>query len=698
MRKEEAFENRPAVKSSGGSHSRGSVYPRLALTGVLKNGRIYGPYLLTCIGMVMMYYILLFLMGSERVAAMKGGDTLQMMLSFGSGVFRVFIVIFLFYTNSFLIKNRKREFGLYNILGMGKWNLARILVWESLFMTVISLAGGLLCGILFSKFAELCMAHILDGQVSMSFSIEPGPIKNTLILFICVFAVILLNALFQVGKSKPIDLINSEAAGEKPPKANWVLAVLGVLILGGAYYIAVTIEDPMSAFMIFFVAVGMVIVATYLLFIAGSVVLCRVLQKNKRYYYKASHFISVSSMMYRMKRNGSGLASICILATMVLVMLSSTTCMYFGNEDRLITRYPQQIGLYCYISGDDAGDGNYIRQIEGAVDEALQSQGQEIQKELGYSYFGLGVLLQEKTAVMDEEKINSLMDYSDVRDLYFVSLEDYNRMTGEEEVLEADEVLMCTPRHSYGYDTITLGDCGTWKIKEQVKKFVDNGEAFASIIDPVYLVVQDIGETMELVRTQLESQGSGLPSLIYYYGLDIAGDEDAQQALAQDIRLRLDVLAQKDENFPSVRQNCRAAEKADFYALYSGLFVLGILLGIVFLAATVLIMYYKQVTEGYEDQAKFDIMQRVGMTKKEIRSSIRSQMLTVFLAPPLLAGVHTAFAFPIVRKLLLIFGVINTKLLIITNVICFLVFVLFYTIVYSITSRAYYRIVSGPRE
>lgn len=696
---EKKMVNGTALVADSRKQRGGRIYPRLALSGIVKNRRTYGPYLLSCIGMVMMYYILWFLMESDRVANMKGGNTLQNMLSLGSGVFRIFVVIFLFYTNSFLIKNRKREFGLYNILGMGKGNLARVLIWESLMMAVASLAGGLLCGILFSKFAELCMARILDGEISMSFSIEFSPIRSTLLLFVCVFALILLNALFQVGKSKPIDLMNSEAAGEKPPKANWLLAVLGVVILGSAYYIAVTIEDPMSAFLLFFVAVGMVILATYLLFIAGSVVLCRILQKNKRYYYKANHFVSVSSMMYRMKRNGAGLASICILGTMVLVMLSSTTCMYFGNEDRLGTRYPQQIGLYCYTSDEDyLHDENYIERIKGEVDQALQDRDMEKQQELDYGYFCISVLLQENQCFLDEEKINGLLDYSDVRDVYFVSLEDYNRITEDKETLGPGEVLLYTPRSGYAYDTITVDGCETWSVKKQVKKFVDNGDAMASIISPLYLVVPDIRGTIQSIRTKLESQGDGLPSEIYYYGLDITGDEEAQQILAQDISSRLDVLAGENEDFASISRYCRAAEKADFYALYSGLFVLGILLGIVFLAATVLIMYYKQVTEGYEDQSKFDIMQRVGMTKKEIRSSIHSQMFTVFLAPLLLAGIHTAFAFPIVQKLLLIFGVINTKLLIWTSIVCFLVFALFYFIVYSITSRSYYRIVSGRQE
>ena len=298
------------------------MYFRLAWTGIRKNKKLYTPYILTCIGMVMMSYIVSFLAGSDVLRSMRGGDVMQSMLGFGFGVIGVFSVIFLFYTNSFLIRRRKREFGLYNILGMGKGNLARVLIWESLIIAVIALAVGLAAGILLSKFAELGMINVLNGEITFSLTIAPQSILQTLALFGIVFALILLNALRQIHLTNPIELLRSENAGEKPPKANWFFALAGAVILGIAYYMAVSIEDPISALIWFFVAVTMVIVATYLLFIAGSVAVCRLLQKKKSYYYKTNHFVSVSSMVYRMKRNGAGLASICILCTMVLVMVS----------------------------------------------------------------------------------------------------------------------------------------------------------------------------------------------------------------------------------------------------------------------------------------------------------------------------------------------------------------------------------------
>ena len=281
-------------------------YSKLAWNGIRKNKKFYTPYILTCIGMIMMYYIVSFLSVSPQVTNMSGGDTIQVMLSLGCGVISVFSILFLFYTNSFLMRRRKKEFGLYNILGMGKGNLARILLWETLIVTVLSLGIGLLCGIILSKVAELGMLNILSLEVSFAFQIEIQAVYQTIVLFLVIFALILLNSLRQIHLTNPIELLHSETVGEKPPKANWVLAVLGLFLLGGAYWLAVSIQDPLSAFIWFFVAVIMVIIGTYFLFIAGSVSFCRLLQKNKRYYYKTHHFISVSSMVYRMKRNGAG--------------------------------------------------------------------------------------------------------------------------------------------------------------------------------------------------------------------------------------------------------------------------------------------------------------------------------------------------------------------------------------------------------
>lgn len=676
---------------------RGNIYSRLAITGIMKNYRTYVPYLLTCIGMVMMYYIFHFLTESERVAAMEGGDTLQMMLPLGSNVFAVFAVIFLFYTNSFLIRNRKREFGLYNILGMGKRNLARILLWENGIVAAVSLAAGIFCGILFSKLAELCMARILHGAVSMEFTVETGSVFGTLKLFLFIYLLILLNALLQMGKAKPVDLLHSSAAGEKPPKANWLFALAGFALLAAAYYIAVTIQDPMSAFLLFFVAVGMVVVATYLIFIAGSVALCRMLQKNKKYYYKPNHFVSVSSMMYRMKRNGAGLASICVLSTMVLVMLSAATCLYFGNEARLADRYPRQIELCTY-----SFDEKYLRQLDDAVEHVMEKSGLEQKNILNYRYLSIAGYFDKDQVLLDEERMVGsfgIMDTAKIREIYFIPVSDYNRIMGKDEALEGDEVILYTPKDdTYQYDTIMMEGCASWQVKKTVDSFPRNGEEVSTIFNSMYLFVPDETFISQINAVQKEIYGKNASSLTRYYGFDLEAGDETQKQIAAKVDGAIDALTTEDESFPVTFRYCRAKQKTDFYALYGGIFALGVLLAIVFLAATVLIMYYKQITEGLEDQSRFDIMQKVGMTDREIRSSIHSQMLTVFLLPLLLAGLHTTFAFPIVKKLLLLFGIINSRVLLYTNISCFLVFTLFYAAVYFITSRSYYRIVRGTRK
>ena len=348
-----------------------NIYPKLAWTGIKKNKRLYLPYILTCIGMVMMFYIVSFLSVNEYLGSCKGGKEIQQMLFLGCGVIGVFATIFLFYTNSFLMRRRKKEFGLYNILGMGKWNIARVLLWEGVMIAVISLAAGLFGGIVFSKVGELCMVNILEAKAVFSMSIEKSSVVATIILFSIIFALILLNGLRQLHGANPIELLHSENTGEKPPRGNWLFAFCGTVLLGGAYYLAVTIENPLEAMIIFFIAVIMVIVATYLLFVSGSITICRGLQKNKKYYYKTNHFVSVSSMVYRMKRNGAGLASICILCTMVLVMVSSTVCLYIGKEESLSSRYPKDIDITVRRGSAEKLDSENLAKRRTVINDEL---------------------------------------------------------------------------------------------------------------------------------------------------------------------------------------------------------------------------------------------------------------------------------------------------------------------------------------
>ena len=675
-------------------------YAKLAFTGIRKNIRLYVPYILTCIGMVMMFYIVAFLSYSPVLTGIPGGDTLQMILSLGTGVVGVFALIFLFYTNSFLMRRRKKEFGLYNILGMGKGNLARVLLWESLMIAAVALGGGLLAGIALSKIAELGMVNLLQGEVGFSLTLEPEAILQALLLFGVIFLLILLNTLRQIHLSNPIALLHSENVGEKPPKANWILALMGAIILAAAYYLAVTIESPVETLLWFFVAVIMVIIATYMLFVAGSVVICKVLQKKKGYYYKTSHFVSVSSMVYRMKRNGAGLASICILCTMVLVMLSSTVCLYIGTEDSIRSRYPRNINLDVTVEDLNDMDSKKMDTIRTLSEKVVSENGQSTNNILDYQvaafagYMKNGIIETDSSHLVDFQ----LDYYSDVWQVFLVPLSDYNRLMGEDETLNPDEVLIYTTKSTeYQYNTIAFGDREPLKVKKVVPTFADNGVDAMQVIPSLYIFISDFNATVEPLLSITDLRDQQLIEMHWFYGFDLSGNDAIQIAIQDQLEAAIGQTGLLTDNF---HINCEGAakERSGFYGLYGGLFFLGILLGTVFLFAAVLIMYYKQISEGYEDQSRFAIMQKVGMTKREIKKSINSQILTVFFLPLITSGVHLAFAFPMIYKLLALFSLTNLELLILVTICCYLIFALFYVLVYRITSKAYYSIVSGARE
>ena len=676
-------------------------YSKLAWTGIRKNKKLYTPYILTCTGMVMMFYIVAFLTNSDVFRSLPGGDTMQGILSLGYSVTGIFSLIFLFYTNSFLVRRRKKEFGLYNILGMGKRNLAVVMFWESLIIALISLAAGLLTGIALSKFAELGMVNILEAEAAFTFTVEPIAVLQTLGLFAVIFVLILLNTLRQIHLSKPIELLHSENTGEKPPRANWFLALAGAVVLAAAYYLAVSIENPLEAMAWFFVAAVMVIIATYLLFVAGSVAICRILQRKKGYYYKTNHFVSVSSMVYRMKRNGAGLASICILCTMVLVMVSSTVCLYIGAEDSLRARYPRNINMDVLTSQPAGLDAEIVAQVKDVSSQAVSDQGLTTENILDYRVAAFAGYVQGDRVLVDSAQINSasLSDISVMYQVFVVPLEDYNRLMGQKETLEPGEaILYLTKMEEYTQDTITIGNMEPFRVKKTVSEFADNGIDSMQIIPSLYLFVPDFDETVASLMEITDEKGDPVAELHWFYGFDLDCDDDTQILVQNQIESGLGQLEVSDQAELTVGCEGVAKERASFYGLYGGLFFLGILLGVVFLFAAVLIMYYKQVSEGYEDQSRFEIMQKVGMTKKEIRKSINSQILTVFFLPLITAGVHLTFAFPLINKLMVLFGLTNFHLLIAVTVCCYLIFALFYVLVYRITSRSYYAIVSGTRE
>ncbi len=676
------------------------LYLKLACMGIGKNKRLYVPYIITCISMVMMYYIMVFLQDSKVLSLFSKTTTLITVFNLGSWVIGIFAAIFLFYTNSFLMKSRKKEFGLYNILGMNKFNISRVLLWEIVVEAVLALLLGLVFGIAFSKLAELVLMNILRGNVNYDLFVSKAGIHKTVILFIVIFALILLNAVRQLYFSSAVSLLKSDKEGEKPLKVNWLFALAGVAILAYAYYMALSIKEPLTALATFFTAVILVIVATYLLFISGSVALCKILQKRKDYYYKARNFVSISSMAYRMKRNGAGLASICILGTMVLVMISGSACLYFGAEDSLRARYPRDIVFNISFDGLENMRSENIDSLKNELESIPEKNGIEIENVLDYRYASITGLIMDNRLEINLEALQefNVNTYDDVSQVFFIPLEDYNRLMGASYELADNEAMIYCYRIDYKFDTLIIED-STFNIAGTLTEFFNNGESSMSIIPTIFLVLPNIEAGISELMNYSDSRGNFMMSLKWYYGFDTSLAADEEIELCDVMKKTVSAWSyNKTGGISGYYYDCLEKNREDFFASDGGIFFLGIVLSIVFITATVLIIYYKQVTEGYEDEARFEIMQKVGMTKRDIRRSINSQMLTVFFAPLIMAVTHLVFAFPVIYKLLMLFNLTNLKLLIIITVISILIFALFYAVVYRITSNVYYNIVSGIKE
>ena len=657
-----------------------SFYPKLAAGNMKKNARTYVPYMLTCIITVAMYYIVKSLSQNPGVKEMIGGGYLSELMFIGSHVVALFAVIFLFYTNSFLVKRRKKEFGVFNILGMEKRHLAWVLGWETASLALGSLVLGLLLGIIMDKAMYLLVGKIIGGGVPLGFFVSARVIGQTVQIFAVIFLLICINAIRQVHVADPIALLQAGNAGEKEPSTRWLLALAGLVSVGGGYYIAVTVSDPVASLLLFFVAVVLVIIGTYLLFTAGSIALLKILRKNRKYYYRTRHFVSVSGMIYRMKQNAVGLANICVLSTMVLVMVSTTTSLMIGMEDVVRERYPADIMVYFK---EDAPQGNqaYIEAIR-----ALQRErGLAVKNEMAYLYLGLSASHEYKYEESHEIGVTSALDSMD--ELFLITLDDYNAVMKERKTLEEGEVMVYSNRTSYDLPVFKLLG-REYRVAEKLDSFVGNGQYSANMSNTIYIVVPDREALLEIYDAQRELLGENARGIRQVYGFDMDADEEEQNAFYNDL---LDCMAQ---NGISAVTEARAEAKSSFISLYGGLFFIGVFLGVLFVMATVLIIYYKQISEGYDDRERFSIMQKVGMSRDEVKSAIHSQVVTVFFLPLIVAGIHVTAAFPLISKLLVLMQLTNTKLFIACTGACFLVFAVMYVFVYNLTARTYYRIVS----
>ena len=638
------------------------IYEKLAVTNLKNNRKTYVPYIFTGVLTVMMFYIIDALSRGKGITQ----DTLKICLQYATGVIVVFAVIFLFYTNSFLIKRRKKEIGVYNILGMGKRHIARMMAVETILTAGISILGGLVFGIIFGKLMYLLLLKILHNSVDMQFSVNGTAIVQTVILFAGIFLLTYLYNILQIQLVNPVELLHGGNQGEKEPKSRWLLVIVGVAALGNGYWIALTTEAPLEALLKFFVAVVCVIIGTYALFIAGSIVVLKILRKNKAYYYNPKHFTSVSGMIYRMKQNGAGLANICVLSTMVLVMVSTTVSLYAGMEDILDSRFPRDVSIVC-----NEADTNKEETLQRLIKEQCEKAGVKITDRVRYRYGSMN-------AVLKGDKLENVDQYYPDNHFYYVEMmtqDEYNRIEKRNVSLEEQEILTYTSNGKCGKKEINIAG-RNYQVKKELSEMTSQPKSTAEMYKTLYIVFAN-AEQIERIEP-----------FSYADKFNLKGDDGKQKEALEQIQNEF------YEKIPDGMMESRMLSRSSFYELYGGLFFIGIYLGSMFIMATVLIIYYKQISEGYDDRERYQIMQKVGMSKKEVKRSIRSQVLSVFFLPLIVAVIHVAVAFKVMTKILGVLNLTNLSLFAVCTIITIAVFAVFYIIVYSITAKEYYRIVN----
>lgn len=655
-----------------------SFYANLAVTNIQKNSKIYIPYALMNIIIIAMFYIMHSIAYDPGIKQMSGGSSLQPILIFGIYVVGIFSTMTLFYTNSFIMKRRKKEIGLYNILGMGKHHIARMMSLETLLIAIGCLSVGIGAGIIFSKLMYLFFLKLLGFPIGFTLSISIGSIGVTLLLFCGIFLATMLFNLAHIHLANPIELLRGSAVGEREPKTKWIMTLIGMIALGAGYWIAVTVTTPLQAMVLFFVAVLLVMIGTYALFTTGSIVLLKALRSNKKFYYQMKNFTVVSGMLYRMKQNAVGLANICILSTMVIISLTTTISMYAGLDDMLLNRYPAEAVVSEAVS--KTGD---LEKLTELANKTAKDLGVKIIN-LKSEYFSILLASAGKNGfVVNNEDFYG----SDTNLFQILTWNDYIKAGVVEDgvsIPSDGEALLYCNQGVYGANELILGDANIRIVKE-LSSLKSAGNSSNHLVKTYYLIVKDEAQIKTLYEKASKKSFEGTTLNIFF---DIEGTDAEKTAFAKAYRTSLEA------SDTGAYIESRSASKAEFCMIYGGFLFLGLFLGAIFLVATVMIMYYKQISEGYDDQQRFETMQKVGMSHQEIKKTIRSQTVLVFFMPLVVAVIHVAFAFNVINRLLAVFSFTNTPLFITCTALISLIFGIFYYGIYRLTVRAYFRIVS----
>ena len=666
------------------------IFSRLAKQNIRNNKSTYIPYMITCIFCIAMIYMMEFLRDCPTLdQAVRQADEVRMIVFTGEIVVEIFCIIFLIYSNSFLMKRRQKEIGLYNILGLERNHIGIVMFLETIITSIGSLAGGIAAGIIGSKLALLLLLKLLHIPSVLGFYISVKGIFTCLFMFGIVFLMILFLNLAKIHLSRPVELLRGNNTGEKEPAAKWLMALIGFICLGAGYYLAVTTESPIKAITIFLLAVILVMAGTYLLFTAGSIVILKFLRRRKSFYYRTGNFISISGMLYRMKQNAIGLASICILSTGVLLMISMTVSIYFGMNDIMLNRYPYDVDMsVTSISEEECQTA-----IE-AFEKTIADNKVPVEKSVEEIY--LDIVCSKNGDQILIKPTNTIRNSDSVLVLSLLNQAEYERLTGISANLNDGEIFAWYPS-AVQKDSVTVDE------KEfTVKKWMDKNPLTCgedAVSDNAVLVVTDEDfKKFDEMRTEMYKGVSSAPAgedLTLHLGLDITGSETDKIDFGTPVMEAVKDLKKNgglSEN-SWITSGIRQQEYESYYADNGSLLFIGIFLGSLFLMGTAMIIYYKQISEGYEDQKRFEIMQKVGLSRREVRSSVRRQILMVFFLPLLMAMLHITMAFPMIRRMLLLFGMTNTKLFIGCTAGTVLIFAVVYGLIYLMTARSYYHIV-----
>lgn len=665
------------------------LFPKMAVSNIRKNKKLYVPYIITAIFTVMMFFMNISIVKNKNVAAMRGGENVVLLLQVALVVSFIFSAVFLFYTNSFLMKRRTKEIGLYNILGMEKKHISLMMLFENVIITIISLIAGIVFGIIFSRLMFLVLMKLIKADSVPAFVISTNAVVVTIIYFISIFAVIFIYNFVKVQMSKPIELLHSDEIGEKEPKTKLIMTILGLLCLGGGYYFALTVSSILKAVQYFFVAALFVVIGTYLLFTAGSIALLKLLRKNKRFYYKTGHFTAVSGMLYRMKQNAIGLANICVLSTIVLIAVASTVSLYAGMQDSLNTAYPSEQNIVIY--GTDA---DVLEEAKDRIYDCIDAHNAVIKKDYSYKTISVqGLLNTDNTFYTDKDSM-SRYDESMLGVCQIMTLEDFNKLYDDSYVIDDKaSAMLVTKEKLDSKNSITINNSDNVSEYKLIDVLTDDEKYFSgavtSVVKAYMLIVKDMDEMNHIRNLVYGNSDKRSASISYniYVNTNLSEQDSRQLSKAIEAESSPEAYVMCDNRYDIAEELTQ---------LYGGLLFLGCYIGILFLMATVLIIYYKLISEGYEDRRRFEIMMKVGMSREEVKRTIKSQILMVFFIPIAVAAIHVIVSFRIIKLIMVILSLgSNMVLFVWCTLFTVIVFCIIYALVYALTAKEYYNIVQG---